>query len=127
VRCKALNAATVRDIQGVESDFGGSAIRFKSFGLLQLRILLELRDGSFSPTLVSCSEVNQEGPIVKRRLGILEGELAHNGKTNTLVVLVDGLDSSGVADLVCASNDTNSVIRHDEYLTGQLLRKSVAV
>jgi hypothetical protein len=125
VRRKALNAAAVCDIQGVESDFGESAIRYEGFGLLQLRILLELRHRSFSPDLVSCSKVNEEGPILKRRLGILEGKLAYNGKTNTLVVLVDGLDSSGVADLVCASNDTNSVIRHDKYLTGRLLRKSV--
>ena len=96
MRCELLNAPAVRDIQGVESDFGESTVRFKSFGLLQLRILLEFCYRSFSPALIPRCKINEKRSVLKRRLGILEGELAHNGETDALVVLVDTLDQSGV-------------------------------
>jgi hypothetical protein len=92
---KPLNTATVCYVQRLELNLGKAAIRFEGLGLLQLCILLEFCYSSLSSALVAGRKIDKKRPVLERRLWILEGELAHNGKTDTLVVLTVVLDLNG--------------------------------
>ena len=69
-------------------DLCEAAVGFERFCLLELCILLELFEGGFASTLVARSKVDQEGAVVERRFGVLEGQLADNCEADTLRMLV---------------------------------------
>ena len=73
---ECLYALAARYVQGRISDFRESAISRQSVGLLQLTILVELANSSFSSAFVSSREVYEEVPVVEGRLGVLQGELS---------------------------------------------------
>jgi hypothetical protein len=81
---KGLDAVTARDVKQMELDLRKPTFGLQCLCLLELRILLQVFDGSLSPALIASRQVNQERPIVERRLGVLKGELLDYGASNTL-------------------------------------------
>ena len=81
---KALDAAAIRDVQSMIFDLRKPAMSFQCLCFSQLRILLQGLDSSFASARVSRREIDQERPVVERRLGVLEGQLAHYSKTDAL-------------------------------------------
>lgn len=52
---------------------------------LQLRITLQRLHGFFSPSLVPCTQVDEQRPIVESRGRVLESQVAHDGEADALV------------------------------------------
>ena len=87
VLCQILDAGLVRDVQVVVLDLCKPAVCFQRFGLLELRVLLELLQRGLASALVTCCEVDEERAIVEGRFGILNSQLADYGKTNAMAAL----------------------------------------
>lgn len=71
VFCKIFDAGIVCDVQVMVLDLCEAAVRLQRFGLLQLRVLVELLDRGFTPALITGREVDDEWTIVERRFWIL--------------------------------------------------------
>ena len=85
---KSLDAAAACDVKQMELDLRETTVGLQCLGLLQCRILLQILDGGFSSALVASRQINQEGSVVERRLGVLQGELLHDGASDALSMLV---------------------------------------
>jgi len=64
--CQVLDARLICDVQVVVLDLCEAAICFEGFGLLQLRVLLELLQRGLASALIAGREVDEERPIVQR-------------------------------------------------------------
>jgi hypothetical protein len=107
---EGLDATTICNVQLMVLDLSEPAVRFQRLGLLQLCILFQILQGSFSSTLIASGEVDQKGAVVKRRFGILEGQLADYGKSNALRMLVKRRKDWIHAYLVRAGYDSYSAV-----------------
>ena len=58
------DARLVCDVEVVVLDFCEAAVAFERFCLLELCILLELRERGFASAFVARCEINQEGSVV---------------------------------------------------------------
>jgi hypothetical protein len=113
VLSEGLDASLVCDVELVILDFCKSAVCLQRFGLLQLRVLLELLQRGLAPAFVTGCEVDKNRAIVKGRLGVLKSNLADDCKTDALGMLVECVGGCNEQmHLVCASDDANSAVRH---------------
>jgi hypothetical protein len=110
---EGLDASLVCDVELVVLDFCKPTVSLQRFGLLQLRVLLELLQRGLTPALVAGCEVDKDRSIVKGRFGVLKSNLADDCKTDALGMLAECVRRCDERKyLVCASDDANSAVRH---------------
>ena len=85
---KGLDAAAACDVKQMELDLREATVGLQCLGLLQCRILLQILNGSFASALIASRQIDQKGSVVERRLGVLQGELLHDGASDALSMLV---------------------------------------
>lgn len=69
---KIFDTRLLCDVEMVVFNLSETSICFQRFSLSQLRILLELLQGGFASALVARGKIDEEGPVVERRFGVLE-------------------------------------------------------
>lgn len=109
--CEGLDASLVCDVELVILYLHKPAVCLQRFGLLQLRVLLELLQRGLAPALVTGCEVDEQRAIVKGRLGVLKSNLADDCETDALGMLVEWIGGcKEQTHLVCTGDDADSAV-----------------
>jgi hypothetical protein len=119
---EGLDASLVCDVELVILYLRKPTVSLQRFGLLQLRVLLELLQRGLTPALVAGCEVDKKRPIVEGRFGVLKSNLADDCETDALGMLVECVgECNEQTHLVCAGDDADSAVRHDFWIVVMLL------
>lgn len=114
---EGLDASFVCDVELVILYLCKPAVSFQRFGLLQLRVLLELLQRGLTSALVTGCEVDKKWATVQGRLGVLKSNLADDCETDALGKLVEWTGGcSEQTHFVCAGDDADSAVRHDFWV-----------